>query len=417
MKTVMLLGGSNIQMSAAIRLKQLGCRLILADYTENPPVAACADVHVHASTFDVDACLRTAREHRVDGVFTTGTDQPVYTAALVAAALGLPSPISAETARMATNKRAMKEAFVRFGVPCAPFAFLGEGQDAGALSALAPPFVIKPLDSQGQRGIFKVNSAAEALMRLPETLSFSREREALVERFYPSDELTYSCFVWDGAVYPLTLTDRQLVYDPLHIGVCAAHRYPSGHADREPEVQRIAEQVAKALGVERGPLYIQYLVGAQGILVNEAACRIGGAFEDFFIPYVTGFDILDAVTRLAVGENPELSALMNPGRGKGTQVSVQMLFCRPGRIAGLTPIEELRGLPGVLTAGYNYKVGDVLPRLQNTTARFGYCALATRAGDMDARVRELYRSLRVEDEEGNNLVLARTYDGSEIKDA
>lgn len=36
MKTVMLLGGSNIQMSAAVRLKQMGCRVILADYTPNP---------------------------------------------------------------------------------------------------------------------------------------------------------------------------------------------------------------------------------------------------------------------------------------------------------------------------------------------------------------------------------------------
>ena len=314
MKTVLLLGGSNIQMSAALRLKEMGCRLILADYTKSPPAAAVADVHVPISTFDVDACVRAAREYGADAVLTTGTDQPVYTAARVADALGLPSPISVETAFRATNKRAMKEAFLRFGVPCVPSAFLKEGEGPGVLSALEPPLVIKPLDSQGQRGIFKVESAEQAVLRLPQTLSFSRAREALVERYYPSDELTYSCFVRDGAVVPLTLTDRQLVNDPTHIGVCAAHRYPSVHAAREPEVRKIAERVARALGVTAGPLYIQLLVGERGILVNEAACRIGGAFEDFFVPYVTGFGLLDAVIRLALGENPDLSAAPRAAR-------------------------------------------------------------------------------------------------------
>ncbi len=414
MKTVMLLGGSNIQMSAARRLKQLGHRLILADYTDNPPAAVLSDVHVKASTFDADACIRAARAYRVEAVLTMGTDQPVYTAALVAQALGLPSPITVASAYRATNKRAMKEAFVRGGVPCVPFAFLHAGQGPEALSALQPPLVLKPLDSQGQRGIFRVDTPEEAIAHLSETLSFSRAQEALVERYYPSDELTYSCFVWDGVVHPLTLTDRQLVDDPVHIGVCAAHRFPSVYADREPEMRSIAEAVAQSLGVRAGALYIQFLLGDEGVVVNEVACRIGGAFEDFFIPYVSGFDLLDAVIRLALGEAPDLSKLH---RAESAQVSVQMLFCRPAKIACMTPIEVLRGLPGVLTAGYNYKIGDELPLLQNATARFGYCVLATRRGDIDRLVREMYATIRVADANGNNLIIPRTYDGSEKPNA
>lgn len=417
MKTVMLLGGSNIQMSAARRLKEMGCRVVLADYTQCPPASGISDVHIRASTFDPAACIRAAREYGVDGVLTMGTDQPVYTAALVADALKLPAPISVDTARKATNKRAMKEAFLRFRVPCAPFVFLREEQGTEALSALSPPYVLKPLDSQGQRGIFKLETPEEVFLHLSETLSFSREQEALAEHFYSADEVTYSCFVWNGDLYPLTLTDRQLVRDQVHIGVCAAHRYPSIHASREPEIRAIAERVAKALGVMRGPLYIQLLVGKDGILVNEAACRIGGAFEDFFVPYVTGFDLLEAVIRLAMGKAPDLSALVEPQRREaGTQISVQMLFCRPGEIASMTPLAALADLPGVLTAGYNYKVGDTLPRLQNATARFGYCVLSTRAGDMDARVDHLYRLLRIQDPNGNNLALQRTYSGSERTD-
>ena len=75
-----------------------------------PPAKAVCDVHVRASTFDADACIRAARRPG-HGVFTLGTDQPVFTA-LVADALGC-RPRSGHTARKATDKRAMKEAFRR----------------------------------------------------------------------------------------------------------------------------------------------------------------------------------------------------------------------------------------------------------------------------------------------------------------
>ena len=408
----MLLGGSQCQLSAAKKAKAMGHRVVLADYTDNPPATAICDAHERVSTFDPEACLRAARKHRVDGVFTVGSDQPVLTAALVAQALGLPSPISVDTARRATNKRAMKQAFARYGIPNAPCRFLGRSDSADALRELEPPLVLKPLDSQGQRGVFKVGSAAEAVLRLAETLSFSREDTALVETFYPSAEVTLSAFVLDGRVFPLTLTDRQLIDDPLHIGVCAAHRWPSVFAGRAEEIHAMAQAVARALKVTQGPLYIQFLIGERGVIVNEASARLGGAFEDVFIPWVTGFDILEAVIRLAAGETVPQEAFERAGHsGAGCQVSVQLPFCSPGTVVSVPPLETLLRLPGMLSAGYNFHAGSVIPAMQNATARFGHCVLVTQDGDMDARVRLYYETLQVPGLDGRNLVIPRTYDG------
>ena len=91
MATLMLLGGSNCQLNAARAVRAMGHRLVLADYLEHPPAASLCDAHLKVSTFDVEACIRAARDARVDGVMTVGSDQPVYTAARVAQALGLPS--------------------------------------------------------------------------------------------------------------------------------------------------------------------------------------------------------------------------------------------------------------------------------------------------------------------------------------
>ena len=412
MGKLLLLGGSQSQLNAAIKAKQLGHTVILADYLPHPPAAEVSDAHERVSTFDVEGCIEAARKHQVTGVFTVGSDQPVFTAAKVAVALQLPSPISVETATKATNKRVMKNAFREHGIPTAPHVFLKPGDSQAALSGLQPPLVIKPLDSQGQRGVFKLQTATEVIAHLKETLSYSRETAALVENYYPSREVTLSAFVVDGRVYPLTLTDRQLMEDPLHIGVCVAHRYPSIFQDQTAAIEHMAKRVARALGIQRGPLYIQYLVGDKGVIVNEAAARIGGAFEDVFIPSLTGFDILEAVIRLAAGEPlpPEsIHRIQRPGGD--SKVSAQLVFCRPGTIASITPLEALMELPCVLSAGYNYSEGDQIPSVENATARFGHCVLATDGGDIDEALARLYQTLHVIDTKGDNLVIPRNFDG------
>ena len=408
MSKILILGGGNCKLSAVKLAKRLGHTVVLADYYECPPAAAYADLHRRVSTFDIPGCIALARREQVDGVMTIGTDQPVYTAAAVAKACSLPSPIDAETALAVTNKRVMKQILTDHHIPTVRWKLFDEDIGERELSELCPPLVIKPLDSQGQRGVYKMDSPAEILCALPQTLSFSRERQALVEEYYPSDEVTLSGWIQNGRLYILALTDRQCHPDPVHIGVCAAHRFPSVHMDRYPEIREMSEHIVHAFQIPEGPLYIQFLIGAQGVLVNELACRIGGAFEDVFIPYLSGFDILHAALCRALGLPVDCSVLEGyDPQSCSRQVSVHLLFCRSGQIASITPLSELLMLPFVLSAGYNYQEGEAIPPLENATARFGHCVLASEDGRMPEHIAELYRTLQVLDPHGQNLVLKR----------
>lgn len=403
---LLLLGGSSCQLSAARRARELGFRVVLADYTEAPPAAPLVDMHERVSTFDFSACLEVARRHHVSGVVAVGTDQPVYTAAAIAQALSLPSPISVQTALRATNKRAMKEAFAAHAVPNAPHVFVSRDHPfAGDLRA---PYVLKPLDSQGQRGVFLLHTPREVMDRLPETLSFSRLSEALVESWYESDELTFSAWLHEGEVYPLALTDREHCADSTHIGVCAAHRYPSVHARLEEEALALSRRVVKALDAREGPLYLQFLLGKKGLIVNEAALRVGGAFEDIFVPEITGFSLLDAALHTAMGL-PYAVPQPRDAWPLGVQASVQMLFLRPGQPETRTPEETLRALPGVRYAGYHYAFGQSVPAFSNATARYGYAVLVSGNGDMASLVDSFYQNASVRDAQGQELLMTRRY--------
>lgn len=402
---LMILGGSNCQVHAFQRAKTLGIDTILADYTKSPSGARYAGLHEPVSTFDIEGCIRAAREHHAGAVMTMGTDQPVYTAACVSSALNLPSLLSVGEALSVTNKKHMKTILKEAGIPAARFRFIHQGMEAGSLDGLQSPYVIKPLDSQGQRGIYRLNTPEEVFSHLENTLSYSREQEALVEEFCESTEITVSGWLHEGRLHILTVTDRLLYPDPVHIGVCVGHRFPTVHMDRYAEIESISRRTAAAFGIAGGPFYLQLLVGKDGIQVNELASRIGGAFEDVFIPFLTGFDILGAVIRSALGmpaEPPSMDCL--EAAAEGRCVAVQLLFCRPGDILSVTPLEELLALPYVLDAGYNYLPGQTIPAMENATARFGHAVLWGDEANISANIHDFYHRLSVRSTQGEEMI-------------
>ena len=404
-KRLMILGGSRCQMNAFVCADKLGYQTILADYLPNPPAALYADLHLQISTFDTDACFEAASNYRIDGIMTMGTDQPVLTAATISKRLRLAYPISEKTAYAVTNKKAMKAIMRDAGIPTVAYQLIDRDMRMDALADMGTPLVIKPLDSQGQRGVFKLETAEEIFKHLNETLSFSALNEALVEEYYPSDEITVSAWVSESRLFVLSVTDRKHYPDEIHIGICTEHRFPSLHMNRFGEFYPICEQIVEAFSIKNGPLYIQILIGGDGVKVNEIACRIGGAFEDVFIPYITSFNILDAVMLASFGKRADISVLEDFDVTKVThKANVQLIFCKSGRITSITPEEEILALPYVADVGYNYKQGDTIPSISNATARFGHCVILGRDEAIEDSIKEFYRTIRVCSESGENLI-------------
>lgn len=403
---IMVLGGSQCQLHALQRATAQGMYTVLADYTKHPAGADYADVHEQISTFDADACVEAAKKHHVQGVMTMGTDQPVYTAARVSEELSLPTCLTTGQALLVTNKKLMKKRLTEAGIPTVPWMLIDRNTTENDFCGLRPPYVIKPLDSQGQRGIFKLDTAAEVIEHLEKTLAFSRCEEALVEEFYENDEMTVSGYIDNGTLVIFTIVDRLVYPDPVHIGVCIGHRFPSVHMGDYEVVKKISEDIVREFGLVSGPFYLQLLKGKNGIVVNELACRIGGAFEDVTIPWLTGFDILDAVMKNSLGYPVDLSEYKDFRCDRlEKEAAVQLMFCEPGEIEEITAREELMNLSFVLDCGYNYKPGDVIPALENATARFGHAVLVGDKDTMAENIRLFYEKFSVKSKEGEEMKL------------
>lgn len=437
---LMMLGASRAQLTGIEKAKALGHQVITCDYLTDAIGHCASDEQVYVSTFDAAGVLEAAKRLQIDGIMTMGTDQPVYTAAFVAEALSLPSLISIETALRVTNKAEMKKVYEENDIPCASANLYEKGVNDAVLDTLAYPVVIKPVDSQGQRGVFYLDSAADVIQHYEAVVAFSRQKKIMVEAFYPHDEITVSGWVCRGEVRILTVTDRLTFSDKRRIGICLSHEYPSKHLENHQEkIEALTRKVAKAFRIDNGPIYCQFFLGAEGLKVNEVACRIGGAFEASFIPMVTGVDIcrlnIESALGLCVDGNLRLETTNTPSAPaqnflqesdrKSRQLrhtppapvqalSVQLFFSEACTIAAMPDEQELLSVAGVAEVGLNRQIGDVLGNIQDATARVGYAiVIAENKAQLEERLKKFYAVMRIADETGTNHILHRQLTSSD----
>ncbi len=406
MKRILMVGAGSCQINAIKKIKAMGHYVIAADYNLWTEGKALADVHVVADAFDQQAILKSAIDYKVDGIMTVGTDQPVLVVNQVADQLGLPHFLDNETALWVTNKRAMKTRFSQFKIPTASYAFVSRSFSSASITGVKPPYVIKPIDSQGQRGIFKVDTIDEIRMHIDEVLKHSRSEEILVEQYYESTEVTVSGWVSNGHAHIFTITDRVTFPADSRIGVCIAHQFPSVHQnDYGEKLEDITQSICNCFNIENGPIYFQLLIGDKGIFVNEVACRLGGAYEDTTIPYVTGIDVLKLNIEASIDSNAHFNGYAYNFNDK--PFSTQLFFCKPGTIATMTPALVLKSEPYILDIGYNYRIGDTIGNLENASQRAGYfIVIGETEEEVASNVRKAYEILAIQDATGKNLVLS-----------
>ena len=421
---VLVLGGGSSQINLIKRTRESGHEVVLADMDGNAPGRRWADRFVQVSTFDVDGVSAAVRTHGIEAVITAGTDQPVLTAAVASDRANLFHPLSPKTAKEVTNKREMKRALRDAGIPTAPWRIIPKTAAREAVESFTAdttaPWVVKPLDSQGQRGVMKLSSPEAVVEALPYVRSFSREEDVLMEEYYPSREITVSGWVCTGEPRTFAVVDRVTRENNRSIGVCVAHRYPSSYLERyavsRREIDDLTRRIVSTFGIESGPLYFQYLLGARGVIVNEIACRLGGAYEDLTQPAALGIDPVHYLLESLGEPGGEYSDVSEDVRrlyggathrdNPGKPFSVALLFAQPGRVEGYGGVDAAERIPGVIEVRFLLPPGTVIRDIANSTQRIGYAiVVGESARAVDGAVGALFDTLAVYAPDGTNLLI------------
>lgn len=398
MTRLMVLGGGRHQVPLIRRAFERGIDVVLVDYLPDAPGRNLAKYPELVDATDAEAALELARSYEVDGVITTGTDMPIRTMALVAESLDLPAYLTAKSARAATDKHTMHECLTAAGVPMASRTVLNHGK--ATLDRVELPVVVKPADSQGQRGVTSVFAREHLDSAIGRASSASRSGTVLLEQFLEGPEVTANVWVRRGSVEIMLVNDRITFNPPPYVGIAFQHRFPSQAAATQVDrVRDLAQLIANAYGLETGPLYIQMIMTADGPIIVEAAARIGGGHESRLIHHLNSWSTDDALIDIALGLEPAPP----PPIPSEAHSLVNFILGSRGVVG---PHSSLKMSEHVLEAAWYVRVGDHLSDVTNSMGRIGYfVAKAETADHLIAAAESYYRSLSLPSDDGRNLVI------------
>ena len=161
MKKLMVMGAGIYQVPLIKKAKEMGIYTIAVSIPGKYPGFTLADQVYYENTVDYEKVLEIAKQEKIDGIVTAGTDVAVITIGKVCDELGL-SGISFEAAKVASNKILMKEKYEEYGVRTARFRELHfEDSIEEKIKGLNFPLIFKAIDSSGSRGIVRVNAPEE----------------------------------------------------------------------------------------------------------------------------------------------------------------------------------------------------------------------------------------------------------------
>ncbi|MGF7229493.1 MAG: ATP-grasp domain-containing protein [Candidatus Saccharibacteria bacterium] len=302
----------------------------------------------------------------IDGVLVT-YERFILPAAHIAQHLGLPG-IPLDTAIACTDKFIMRQKFAVAPEKISPdFAVVTSEEEVGAFAdSHAFPLILKPANLSKSLLVSKCNDHAELLANYQKTMATIDNVYAkyaphttpklLIEEFMQGPVHSVDAFV-DSAGVPHVL-DAVVDYQTGHdIGYDDNFHYSRILPSALPK--EITEQIrhtavvgCQALGIKNSPAHVEIILTSEGPRIVEIGARNGGYRERMHM-LANGIDITANAIRLALGEQPHITADRNES------VGVFELFPKtPGTFTGLAHEDELRELPSLTYLSIKAKLGN-----------------------------------------------------------
>lgn len=371
-KKIMILGAGVYQVPLIKTARQMGLYTIVASIPGEYPGFALADQIYFIDTRNKEAILKAAQKEHISGICTAGTDVAVASIGYVCEKMGL-AGLSTESAACVTDKKRMKEAFLREGVSTARCRTVLNPKEAlEAAEGFGFPVVVKRVDSSGSRGITFVDHASGVKAAYECARKGSSRDYVLVEEMLSGREIGVDGIIWDGRVVFLAPHEK-FVYHGRQTNVPAGHGFPLNlSGEQTEELARQMQLAAEATGMERCPFNADVFIDGNKVSVIEIGGRTGATCIPELISIHYGFDFYEKIIQIALGlplDLPEkekipcmAKLLMSPVNGRLTRVDEK----------GLQVIGT-RGVEAVL----DFEEGHWVEAMSNGTDRIGHVIART----------------------------------------
>ncbi len=383
MKKLMIMGAGIYQVPLIKKAREMGIYTVAVSIPGNYPGFPLADQVCYENTVDYDRILQIAREEKIDGIVTAGTDVAVITIGKVCDELGL-TGLSFEAAKVASNKILMKKKYEEYGVRTARFREVSFEEDVyEKTKELNFPLIFKAVDTSGSRGIIRVNSREEFEGARQVVQANTRSHYYIVEEFLEGEEFGAQAFVYRGKVQ-FILPHGDYVFQG-DTGVPIGHfaPYDLGGAIVEDAREQL-EKAIEAMGLDNCAINADFILKDGKTYVLELGGRSGATCLAELVSIYYGFDYYEKLILAALGEDvdfPQESAVPN--------ASMLLRSDRDGVIQSIENDNEPD--EDICEIQFDYKPGDQVYKFHVGPHRIGH--VITKGATLQEAVDKLQEAL------------------------
>lgn len=315
MVKALILGVGNAQVDALRYLKKKGYTTYGLSYRgEGRGIAYCDQFDV-IDIKDKEKVLEYAKRNKVNLVYSIGSDIAMPTIGYVSEQLGLPYFCSEDSAILLNNKFLFRNFLIEHQLLNIAFQLGRHWKDFRDWHKF--PAIIKPVCSQGQRGIRKIENHDDIKRHIPYARQFSATGEVILEEFIAGSEVSANVFLKDGRILYSFISDRK-TYEELEGGLVKAHIFPTKMSqDMQDRALQLISDTLKPLNIHNGPVYFQMMHNRDDVHIIEVTPRLDGCHIWRLIRSYAGIDFLKLTFDLLLGEKIIPETITRHGQNLG----------------------------------------------------------------------------------------------------
>lgn len=362
-RKLLVLGAGNAQIDLIEYCKEIGLEVYGCSYSNTDRGIKYLDNFEQINIIDVEGVKNYVIENNIDYIYSIGSDIAVPTICKVAENTGKFHFVSSKTAEICCNKHLMRKSLgrdCRFNIPYMFCKSVEEAQKADFF-----PLMMKPVDSQGQRGVYRINNSEELLEHFNDSMSFSKNGLVILEKFISGQEVSVNAYVKDKKVIFSIISDRESFSD-LPGGIIKAHHLPSVFEGTEThrKINELVVETVEKLEINNGPVYFQIKVQHGHPYLIEVTPRLDGCHMWRLIKEYCGVNLLEITMSHFLGKDVYIDKFEKSELPLHTE-----FFCEP-------PItvfnkDKFENQKGIFKTFY-YENGDVVKKMNGYMEKCGY---------------------------------------------
>lgn len=367
MKKALILGTNAGQADIINYLNETGWETHACGYKKEGPGCELAH-HFHlVNTTDLEAVKDLVQEIGADILYSVSSDSAITTATKVSEELEMPHLLDGKMIDLFNNKHEFRDFLNKHDIGYTKYIKVNK-ENKNSIDWDTFPCVVKPTNSQGQRGVQLVNDKESLPEALEVAFESSKGGEAIIEEYLDGSEFSSNIIVQDGEIILNEFSDR-IVFGTEHFGLPKGHRIPITYInDEQLAIAKLyVDKIVNNLNIQNAVLYIQMKLKDNEPRVIEIAPRLDGCHIWRLIKHTRGIDLREFAVKCLLGEKIDVSNYKSVVNNHGV---LQFHHLPTTEKFDITKLELI---PDVSYSEFRYTDGECIVPINGRLEVVGYC--------------------------------------------